>query len=111
MVWLIDNLGMAYGISGDLEKAKETFEYGVSKDPAYPLFHYNLACTYAEMDDATQAGSYLRKAFEYKSNLLPAKACRSTRGRLFQETYEEQGIPGVGGDCPFAIGKLPKLQD
>ncbi len=76
---LIDNLGMAYGISGDLEKAKETFEYGVSKDPAYPLFHYNLACTYAEMDDATQAGSYLRKAFEYKSNLLPGESMPDPR--------------------------------
>src|SRR5436309_11307625 len=56
---LVDNLGMAYGITGDLQKAKETFDYGLSKDPTYPLFYYNLACTYAEMDDAAKAGSYL----------------------------------------------------
>ena len=48
---LIDNLGMSYGITGDLQEAKETFDYGVSKDPTYPLFYYNLACTYAEMND------------------------------------------------------------
>lgn len=48
---LIDNLGMSYGITRDLQEAKETFNYGVSKDPTYPLFYYNLACTYAEMND------------------------------------------------------------
>lgn len=70
---LVDNLGMAYGITGNLQKAKETFDYGVSKDPTYPIFYYNLACTYAEMGDATEAGNYLRKAFEYKANLLPGE--------------------------------------
>jgi tetratricopeptide (TPR) repeat protein len=76
---LIDNLGMAYGITGDLEKARETFEYGVGKDPKYPLFYYNLACTYAEMGDATDAGSYLKKAFDYKSNVLPGESIPDPR--------------------------------
>jgi tetratricopeptide (TPR) repeat protein len=67
---LVDNLGMSYGITGDLKNAKETFEYGVSRDPRYPLFYYNLACTYAEMGDATEAGNHLKKAFEYKANVL-----------------------------------------
>ena len=70
---LVDNLGMSYGITGDLQKARETFDYGVSKDPTYPLFYYNLACTYAEMNDAAKAGSYLKKAFEYKGNVLPGE--------------------------------------
>ncbi len=75
-VWyvLIDNLGMSYGITVDLVKAKETLEYGVSKDPTYPLFHYNLACTYAEMGDTTEAGNYLKKAFDYKANVLPGES-------------------------------------
>lgn len=67
---LIDNLGMAYGITGDLKKAKETFEYGLSKDPKYPMFHYNMACTYAEMDDMDKAIDYLRNAFEYRANMI-----------------------------------------
>lgn len=67
---LIDNLGMAYGITGDLKKAKETFEYGLSKDPKYPMFHYNMACTYAEMDDVDKAIEYLRNAFEYRANMI-----------------------------------------
>ena len=76
---LVDNLGMSYGITGDLQKAKGTFEYGVSKDPTYPLFHYNLACTYAEMGDAAEAGNFLKKAFEYKANFLPGESMPDPR--------------------------------
>jgi len=67
---LVDNLGMAYGISGDLKKAKETFEYGLSQDPKYPMFHYNMACTYAEMNDVDHTIESLRQAFQYKQNMI-----------------------------------------
>ena len=67
---LIDNLGMSYGISGDLPKAKATFEYGLSKDPKYPMFHYNLACTFAEMNDVDKAILSLQQAFQYKPNMI-----------------------------------------
>lgn len=70
---LIDNLGMAYGISGDLAKAKETFEYGLSKDPAYPMFYYNLACTYGEMNDIENAIANLGLAFRHKDNAIPGE--------------------------------------
>ena len=61
---------MSYGISGDLPKAKATFEYGLSKVPKYPMFHYNLACTYAEMNDVDQTILYLQQAFQYKQNMI-----------------------------------------
>ena len=67
---LIDNLGMAYGISGDLKSAKETFEYGLSKDKTYPMFYYNLACTYAEMNDMDASIANLKLAFSYKANVI-----------------------------------------
>ena len=67
---LVDNLGMAYGISGDLKKAKETFAYGLSKDAKYPMFHYNMACTYGEMNDPDNAIVYLKQAFENKDNMI-----------------------------------------
>ena len=67
---MVDNLGMAYGISGDLKKAKETFDYGLSKDPKYPMFHYNMACTYAEMNDVDNAIKYLQQAFQFKENMI-----------------------------------------
>ena len=66
---LVDNLGMSYGMTGDLNRAKETFEYGISRDPTYPIFHYNQACTYAEMDDLNSALAELSLAYKYKQNM------------------------------------------
>jgi len=67
---LVDNLGMSYGITGDLNNAEVTFRYGLSKDATYPMFFYNLACTYAERDDLDNTLIYLKKAFEYKANAI-----------------------------------------
>jgi tetratricopeptide (TPR) repeat protein len=74
-IWkvLVDNLGMAYGITGDLKKAKETFEYGISEDSEYPLFYYNMACTYGEMKDMEKAVEYLKLAFERRENMIPGE--------------------------------------
>jgi len=67
---LVDNLGMSYGITGDLKKAKEIFEYGISKDSGYPMFYYNMACTYGEMKDMDKAIEYLKLAFARKENMI-----------------------------------------
>jgi len=74
-IWrvVVDNLGMSYGISGDNKKAKEVFEYGLSKDAAYPMFYYNLACAHAEMNDLDNAIKNLRLAFSYKANIIPGE--------------------------------------
>jgi len=71
-IWkvLVDNLGMAYGITGDLDKAKEVFAYGISKDPDYPLFYYNMACTYGEKKDLDKAIEYLKLAFDRRENTI-----------------------------------------
>jgi tetratricopeptide (TPR) repeat protein len=70
---LVDNLGMAYGFSGNLKMAERTFQYGIDKDPTYPLFYYNLACTYAELNDLDRALLNLAKARENKSNMIPGE--------------------------------------
>jgi len=67
---LVDNLGMSYGISGNLKQAKATFEYGLTQDPEYPMFYYNLACTYGEMKNMQQAIEELRLAYKYKANMI-----------------------------------------
>jgi hypothetical protein len=82
---VVDNLGISYGISGDNKKAKEVFEYGLSKDATYPMFYYNLACAYAEMNNLDDAIKNLRLAFSYKANMI---------------TGEE--IPDPTGDSSFA---------
>jgi tetratricopeptide (TPR) repeat protein len=67
---LVDNLGMSYGISGKLTEAKATFDYGLTQDSEYPMFYYNLACMYGEMDKMNEAISQLRLAYKYKANMI-----------------------------------------
>ena len=70
---LIDNLGMAYGMTGHLTEARATFEQGVQADPTYPMFHYNLACTFAEMNDLDHAMQSLKTAFLHRKNQNPGE--------------------------------------
>lgn len=67
---LVDNLGMSYGITGDIKASFGVFEYGISKEPTYPLFYYNMACGYGELGDEDNAIKWLRPAFKYKANML-----------------------------------------
>ena len=71
---LIDNLGMAYGMTGHLKEARTTFEQGIQADPAYPMFHYNLACTFAGMNDLGRTMQSLTTAFRYRKNQNPGEA-------------------------------------
>jgi tetratricopeptide (TPR) repeat protein len=71
---LIDNLGMAYGMTGHLKEARTTFEQGIQADPAYPMFHYNLACTFAGMNDLGHTMQSLTTAFRYRKNQNPGEA-------------------------------------
>ena len=68
---LIDHLGMAYGMTGRLKEAKALFEQGIQADPAYPIFHYNLACTFAEMNELDHTLQSLKTAFRHRKNLNP----------------------------------------
>lgn len=71
---LVDNLGMSYGISGNLPSAKATFEYGITQDPEYPLFYYNMACTFGEMGKMDEALEQLRLAYKYKANMIAGES-------------------------------------
>ncbi|MEP6568143.1 MAG: tetratricopeptide repeat protein [Acidobacteriota bacterium] len=87
---LVDNLGMSYGITGNLDKAKEVFAYGISKEPDYPMFYYNMACTYGEKDDMEKAIEYLRLAFDRRENMIagermPNPATDSSFERFMKE--------------------------
>jgi tetratricopeptide (TPR) repeat protein len=70
---LIDNLGTAYKMTGQLPKARATFEQGLQADPTYPMFHYNLACTFAEINDLNHAMQSLKTAFRHRKNQNPGK--------------------------------------
>jgi tetratricopeptide (TPR) repeat protein len=64
---LIDNLAMAYGITGKLTAADEVLKYGLSKDPTYPMFYFITADLYADRNDLTNTMKYLRLALRYKA--------------------------------------------
>jgi tetratricopeptide (TPR) repeat protein len=67
---LVDNLGMAYGITGDVKSSFAVFDYGISVEPTYPLFYYNMACGHGELGDEDNAIKWLRLAFKYKANMM-----------------------------------------
>jgi len=77
---LVDNLGMSYGILLDSDHAQEVFAYGVSKDPAYPLFYYNLACVAADKSDVAEAERNLKLAYQYRKNMIPGEPFPDARG-------------------------------
>jgi tetratricopeptide (TPR) repeat protein len=76
---LTDNLGMSYGLSGQLTRAKQVFETAIQKDPGYPLYYYNLACTHAELGSFEPALDNLRLAFERRSGLLEGESFPNPR--------------------------------
>lgn len=71
---LVDNLGMSYGLTRKLSDARETFEYGITQDPEYPVFYYLLACTYGEMGKMNESLEQLRLAYKYKANTIPGES-------------------------------------
>lgn len=76
---LVDNLGMSYGMTGDLKHAEEVFQYGISQDPTYPNFYYSMACVYGERNDLENAMKYLKRAFAYKENVIAGETMPDPR--------------------------------
>jgi tetratricopeptide (TPR) repeat protein len=70
---LTDNLGIAYALDGRLPDSKALFEAAIRKDPQYPMYYYNLACTFAEMDDLDHAVDNLKLGFARKGQMLPGE--------------------------------------
>lgn len=95
---LVDNLGMAYAMSGDVLRAKATFTYGAQENPTYPMFRYNLACADSELGDLDGALEQLKLAFQYKSYSNP--------GEGIPDPAKDDSFKGYLSDPRFA--KLAK---
>jgi predicted Zn-dependent protease len=67
---LIDQLVIAYGISGNLKKVHALLDDAIRQDPDYPLNYYNLACAYAGEDDKPKMLANLSLAFQHKDHVL-----------------------------------------
>lgn len=67
---LVDQLVIAYGISGNLKKVHTLLDEAVRQDPDYPLNYYNLACAFAGEDDKPKMLANLALAFQHKDHLI-----------------------------------------
>jgi tetratricopeptide (TPR) repeat protein len=65
-----DQAGMAYGLAGNLPKARAIFEAAVAKDPEYPMYYYNLACADAGEKKLADARNHLQQTFARKANVI-----------------------------------------
>jgi Tfp pilus assembly protein PilF len=66
---LVDDQGVAYALSGNLDRAREIYLAALTKDPDYAMYNYNLACVYAEQHDLDTAISYLKKSWDHRDTL------------------------------------------
>ena len=101
---LISRLGFAYRMNGNVAKAKETLEYGLSQNPNYPIFHYDLACTYAQMGQADESIGHLRTAYEHSAKVAPTQ--------LPANPAEDSCFQKISNDPKFvdAVQKLNQSQ-
>ena len=71
--FLIDQLSMSYGQSGDMARSRKINEDAIASDPDYPLYYYDLACADAEEGSADAARTHLQQAFDRRQNVLPGE--------------------------------------
>ena len=67
---IVDNLGMSYGVSGQLESSVKVYEDAILLDDEYPMFYYSLACGYAELLNIEEAIANLDKAWSHKDKMI-----------------------------------------
>lgn len=67
---LVDQLVIAYGISGNLKKVHTVLDDAIRQDPDYPLNYYNLACAFAEEGEKAKMLTNLSIAFQHKDHVL-----------------------------------------
>ena len=65
-----DQLAMAYGMSGQLAKARSLLEDSIRQDPDYGLNYYNLACAFAESGDEDKMLANLSLAIKHRDQMV-----------------------------------------
>jgi predicted Zn-dependent protease len=78
---------MAYGISGDLKKARALLDDAIRQDPEYPLNYYNLACAFAEEGDKGKVLANLSLAFKRKEHALKGEQMPDPRSDSSFQKY------------------------
>jgi predicted Zn-dependent protease len=84
---LVDQLVMAYGVSGQVKKAHELLDEAIPQDPEYPLNYYNLACAFAEDGDRGKMLANLSIAFQHKDHVLKGEQMPDPRSDSSFQKY------------------------
>ena len=67
---ILDNLGQAYYLNGELEKAKEIYENLIDKSPAFPEAYYNYGLVLLKTEDKELANEMFERALAKPFNNL-----------------------------------------
>lgn len=68
---LIENYSNFLRLNGDYQKALEVLNYGLTKDPRYPMYFWVKARIMADLGDEDATLAMLKMAVENRKNLLP----------------------------------------
>ena len=90
---LIDQLAIAYGISGNLKKVHALLDEAIRQDPDYPLNYYNLACALAGEGDKPKMLANLSLAFQRRDNVL--------KGESLPDPRSDESFQGYVHDADF----------
>lgn len=71
--FVVDQLSMSYGMAGDIARSRKVNEEAIARDPGYPIYYYDLACSDAEEGKADAARTHLQQAFDRRGNVLPGE--------------------------------------
>lgn len=84
---IVDQLVIAYGVSGQLKKAHELLDEAIPQDPEYPLNYYNLACAFAEEGNRSKMLANLDRAFQHKDHVLKGEQMPDPRSDSSFQKY------------------------
>jgi len=90
---VLDGLGVSLALDGDIDRSMAVYRDAIKEDPDYPLYHYNLACGYAEKSDLDRALPELQKAWELRDN-LPS-------GMRFPDPHKDSSFERYVGNQKF----------
>ncbi len=90
---LTDQLGVAYIVAGNFDKAIEVYQSAIAKDPDYPPYYYDLACTFAGKGDLDKALAELREAY--------ARRDKWPQGQTFPSPRKDPSFKRYIGDEKF----------
>jgi tetratricopeptide (TPR) repeat protein len=66
---MLDQLGLSYAYDAEYKEAEAAYLTALKEDPEFPIFHYNLACVYAETHKLDDALDELKQAWQLKDNM------------------------------------------